>query len=990
MVLELFCGTAGLSASLKRLGLDIVAVDKNKPKAPKALVTKLDLTLVSNQLLVLSWIRNPQIKAVFMAPPCGTASAARNIQREDDPFLPQPLRTKEVPDGLPGLQNLDFLRVQQSNVLYDFSATVFDLCCELGKLCMCENPRDSLYRDTTPWMERQHQDTDCAQCHQACAYGSSRPKWTKLLANFSEVEQINAVCDGKHKHDAWGYQFKNGKRLYATTLEVHYPAALCDKIAATFLLALQKRGLAVAVQVPINLAARTLAQNQPASNKVAPLIPEFKSKCIALFHGDSCKWPHHNEFLQCSKVLQKVQMGGENLQSLCNNIIDQCRVWNIDVRVDFEPTICNFPCVLELKLCGVFWSEQEFVEQAMKAKHPLSLDSAVPQQLLDALHFTIENDEATVARVRAEFFSHWTRRALQLESDEKNLKKNMQHDVANAVSGKRILLFEEMLKSTGYPDLGVVDELRCGSDLTGEVPVTNMLPKKFEPALISENELCANAERMRDAAVREVRSSGDMEIDETVWRKTLEEVDRGWLVGPLSEGMVPADRPLSRRFGLRQRHDKVRLIDDYSESGVNACVTVSESPMLRTVDVACALLMVWFSACKEANVDSDLAVRTFDLASAYRQVGLSTKGQQFAYLRVFNPRSKRASFFQSLVLPFGAVRSVHSFLRLARALWWLGVTGCCFIWTSFYDDFISFSRPKLVGSTEQAVTALFRLLGWIFAEEGEKAQPFDLHCSALGVVFDLGSASSGKALVCNTESRRTELCEELLKVVKEGRLTNKQTQRMRGRMQFAESQLFGRTGKRCLRVLADFAEGKRSALTDKDKFFLQMFRNLMEANVPREVRALCSENVLVFTDACYEVGHPSWPCGLGGVMFAGGQVKYFSLAVDKEMRKLFGEGIKKQIIFEVETLAALLAADLWQAEFGNKRVVLFVDNEGTKFSLLKGLSDNPCVDAMAECFATLECNIHSMIWIARVPSSSNVADPPSRGITKCSLTGKCN
>ena len=97
--------------------------------------------------------------------------------------------------------------------------------------------------------------------------------------------------------------------------------------------------------------------------------------------------------------------------------------------------------------------------------------------------------------------------------------------------------------------------------------------------------------------------------------------------------------------------------------------------------------------------------------------------------------------------------------------------------------------------------------------------------------------------------------------------------------------------------------------------------------------------MLVFTDACYEAEHPSWPCGLGGVLFAGGKVKYFSLAVDLEMRRLFGEGVKKQIIFEVETLAALLAADLWQTEFGNKRVVLFVDNEGTKFSLLKGLSD---------------------------------------------------
>lgn len=108
MVLELFCGTAGLSASLKRLGLDVVSVDKTMPKAPKALVTKLDLTLVSNQLLVLSWIRNPQIKAVFLAPPCGTASAARNIQRDDDPLLPQPLRSKDFPDGLPDLHGFDF------------------------------------------------------------------------------------------------------------------------------------------------------------------------------------------------------------------------------------------------------------------------------------------------------------------------------------------------------------------------------------------------------------------------------------------------------------------------------------------------------------------------------------------------------------------------------------------------------------------------------------------------------------------------------------------------------------------------------------------------------------------------------------------------------------------------------------------------------------------------------------------------------------------
>lgn len=272
------------------------------------------------------------------------------------------------------------------------------------------------------------------------------------------------------------------------------------------------------------------------------------------------------------------------------------------------------------------------------------------------------------------------------------------------------------------------------------------------------------------------------------------------------------------------------------------------------------------------------------------------------------------------------------------------------------------------------------MLGWIFAEEGDKAHPFDLHCSALGVFFDVSVASSGKAFISNTEARSAELCDELSKVVKDGKLTNKNAQRLRGRMQFAESQLFGRTGRRCMRVLTDFAEGRKYSLSHKDKFFLLMFRDLLQSNVPREVRSLSDENVVIFTDACYERNDSSWPCGLGGVIVAENSVAYFSVAVDQEMRALLGENVKKQIIFEVETLAAVLSLSLWRSSFGSKCMILFVDNEGTKFSLLKGVSDNACVDRMAETFAKLECDLHAMIWIARVPSKSNIADPPSRGV----------
>lgn len=218
-----------------------------------------------------------------------------------------------------------------------------------------------------------------------------------------------------------------------------------------------------------------------------------------------------------------------------------------------------------------------------------------------------------------------------------------------------------------------------------------------------------------------------------------------------------------------------------------------------------------------------------DLASAYRQVGLSKNGRQFANLRVFNPETRRACFLKSLVLPFGAVGSVHSFLRLARAVWWLGVTGCFLVWTSFYDDYISFSRPKLNGSTKKNNSGgLVQTSGMDICGRWRQSTAFDLRCAALGVSFNLESAASGKALVCNTESRCTELCDEIEKTVAEGKLLSKQAQWLRGRMQFAESHLYGRTGKRCLRVLADFAEGRRSMLTTKDVFFLRMFQELFK------------------------------------------------------------------------------------------------------------------------------------------------------------------
>lgn len=100
---------------------------------------------------------------------------------------------------------------------------------------------------------------------------------------------------------------------------------------------------------------------------------------------------------------------------------------------------------MQLRIHGIYWSEDEFLQIAVGAKHPLDVELAVPRELRDALVFNLQNSDHAVAIHRAKFLAHWIDRAKQLASEEKNLKDSMEPHVAETVSGKRILLFKKML-----------------------------------------------------------------------------------------------------------------------------------------------------------------------------------------------------------------------------------------------------------------------------------------------------------------------------------------------------------------------------------------------------------------------------------------------------------------------------------------------------------------------------------------------------------------
>ena len=147
----------------------------------------------------------------------------------------------------------------------------------------------------------------------------------------------------------------------------------------------------------------------------------------------------------------------------------------------------------ETQIWGLPWSEDDFVKQMVKFGHPARLQSSLPDVLKD----TVE---------------------VYMKADEMEMKRAMDPEVALVLAPKNVCLWEAMLKSVQYPDLGVVDEFKQGSELVGCVDRTGLWPMKFQPAAISVSELHEIAKKERGLLRQQFHAEGDPDLTEEVCR----------------------------------------------------------------------------------------------------------------------------------------------------------------------------------------------------------------------------------------------------------------------------------------------------------------------------------------------------------------------------------------------------------------------------------------------------------------------------------------
>jgi hypothetical protein len=378
--------------------------------------------------------------------------------------------------------------------------------------------------------------------------------------------------------------------------------------------------------------------------------------------------------------------------------------------------------------------------------------------------------------------------------------------------------------------------------------------------------------------------------------------------------------------------------------------------------------------------DSEWLGKTIDLSSAYRQLGVSPHSRWVSYIAVYDPSSKTPKIFSMRALPFGASRSVYSFLRVAHSLWWLGCVALKFPWSSFFDDFITLCRRGEVSTMEIATEQFFRLLGWLVSE-GDKNLPFASSFKALGVEIDCSRWQSGLVLFRNTQKRIDELRTTIAQAIQSGKLSAKSALVLRGRMQFARGQIWGRSAKLCLSAVTAHAYSDcGESLSEHAIACLQAFMDSLVAARPREITAAWDKPMLLFTDASFNPDESHWPCGLGGVLCdeIRRQLAAISISLSEADLNILGHPLKSTVIFEAELLALVLCVKLWRKSLRNRPCVMYVDNNGTRDVAISGSARTWPGSALVSALLRQEDAACLTAWYARVPSSSNIADAPSR------------
>ena len=608
-------------------------------------------------------------------------------------------------------------------------------------------------------------------------------------------------------------------------------------------------------------------------------------------------------------------------------------------------------------------SGQQLASAAFSCDFPLSRRPQLPGWVGDSLEFV---NSISVSDLR----SHLVRRRKDLESlarrveaTESNFWREWKSQQDPRTSRVTSLLNPGLLAAAadevGLSPVGLLECFKNGFPAVGIFGAPGVFPECAAPGSLDPETLLQRSHDLWSGVSRFRAGLSDCERDD-LFTECMKDVERGWLEAPISlrkfkrSGCIPV-----KRFPIYQ-DGKTRYCDDLCRSGTNEFAAQASKIDLPGVDTLA------FMASELQAHHAKVGFWKCDHENAYKQIPVSVEHSNFCVVVAQGYNGEWYCFKTNTVL-FGSTLAVLSYNLCSRFISclytkWFGVP--CI---AFFDDF---SGASPAGAEKECVEAFLHLNEALGFRCKENKTCFGHAITFLG----LRLAASSPILIELPSEKRERYMRQISDILLSRKCTVSDADSLYGRLQWAESLVFGRAQKVFLSPISRQKYSRSTKLSARLTSSLVWFQEFLSE--PR-ARFFVNPSPLVdfvaFSDASLE--------GLGVcVLPREGPLKKFSSLVPKGFVSSLPPG--SNAIFVLELIAALLCCQLLakKVSCGGKQAFLFVDNNASLSSLCKGASNCPVGESVILRFWSEVDRCGLCPWVERVPSAQNLADEPSRDV----------
>ena len=804
-----------------------------------------------------------------------------------------------------------------------------------------ENPLLSLMWVTPTVRQLIHETRALGLDFDQCAFGAPSLKPTRLLCSTDLLDDVCMHCPGGHQHVKLKGKVWDPVRqrmVFRTKQAQVYPWALCATVATA---------VSELLTNPLAHFFASFQLQTPAGDRKRAL-------------GSSRQWPGHRQ----AESAAKAQLAGYQLKRGAAKPL-----------LEFEMEPGEALCV------------------ALQGVHPFTAEVMLPEASAQALA-QLQRPAAVILAERQRLLAFWKQRALELlprsiarirQQPDPALRRLLlgchDHEAPQLGQVCHVELYAEMLAACNPVDHDLPQHLLHGFPIVGPIAATGRWPPYPKPQKdLPVQAALDRAWALRRKIVSRVKGVPVSENLKKIWQASIEDVEEGSCLGPfsseaqVSECLGCEDWIPTQRFEVVQKN-KVRGCDSATTNMINQVTKITEKLQLPSTDMNVAVLRL----LRKVAPDEAILGWVLDERKAYRQVAVRPDHRKFSVICLKDPTSGLPSFFVMVGHSFGLVSAVYNYNRRSAAINEFLVSIFGLVAFSFYDDKYGFEPATTAGCAREVAEKVHE---WLGARFDQKKLQLSSAPTILGVTYNLEAMQ----LEIKKE-RREEISSEIDAILLSGLLDPGSAGKLKGKLMFGASQLWGKVGRAFLRVISE-RQYLRFPIKNEFKLdaplteALKQWKKLVNEGPPRPIEMACSKpaDLVIFTDGFTPDPRSSdtLPDRVGAVMFDRRlrQPVQFSATVPVEIKKRWLQRTTQ--IVPVEMIATVLALETFAERVRGADVILLIDSEAVEGSLVKGYSSRDDLCRIISLFWDLAFQLRVRIFIDRVSTDANPADWPSR------------